>query len=220
MGIQGGQIGWYLAVLCAVVTAAVTTTPPPPPPPPGPIDCQPPPLGPAYPAVSALPRCAGLPDPFQLPGPGGGRVADGDGWIAHRPAMLSLIEHYMMGHSPPRPPIRSKLNGTASGTHVTKICDSVAPGACGHPAGTPCQAVDAIRWNYTLHVGPNAYATLPVDVFVYVPRRRPTSGTSASGKLAFFVYNGEGFDSCEGHGDLTAQGLRVLLDRGYVRQRR
>ena len=73
-----------------------------------------------------------------------------------------------MGHAPGRPPVRSQFNGTAAGTHVTTLCDSVAPGACDNP--TPCQPVVATRWNFTLRVGPNASATVPFDVYVYVPR--------------------------------------------------
>ena len=150
--------------------------------------CAPPPR-PPYPPAAALPNCTTFPDPFLKPE--GGRVASGADWRAHRAEMIALIEHYMMGRSPPKPFLRSEAGGTAQ---LTEVCDRVS-----------CEPVEATLRNFTLHVGPSQGKTQPFDVFVYAPK-------SAAGKhVPVFVYGGEGVYSGVDFGDLTAVGIRVLL---------
>ena len=150
--------------------------------------CAPPPRLP-YPPASALPNCTAFPDPFLKPD--GGRVASGADWRAHRAEMIALIEHYMMGRSPPKPFLRSEAGGTAQ---LTEVCDRVS-----------CEPVEATLKNFTLNVGPSQGKTQPFDVFVYAPK-------SAAGKrVPVFVYGGEGVYSGVEFGDLTAVGIRVLL---------
>jgi hypothetical protein len=71
----------------------------------------------------------------------------------------------------------------------------------------PLKTPQTLR-NYTLRVGPSADKTWPFDVFVYTPKY-------SKGALPFVIYNGEGFYSGVEFGDLTAQGAKVLLDRGF-----
>ena len=113
-----------------------------------------------------------------------------------------------MGTPPPRPPVRSAVNKTVV---IDQVCDYQG-----------CAPVNATLTNVTLRVGPSDTQTQPFDVFVYLPRQ-PTSslhrdgaGAGAGGRLPIFVYNGEGFYSGIEFGDLTAQGLAVLLNRGYA----
>jgi hypothetical protein len=209
--------------------------------------CPPPPAAP-YPLPSALQCCPSFPDPFLTSS--GDRVTNASGWRAHRTEMLSLLEHYMMGTSPPRTVVEGDLTGTS---RVTSVCDQ-----------SGCVATDATLRNYTLRVGPTKDQTHPFDLFVFFPtagcqpaaapppqtppppqplprssevpsaRRQglagarsrssppltppppaPTTATSV-GRCPIFVYNGEGFESGVGFGDLTAQGLSVLLKRGYA----
>lgn len=205
--------------------------------------CPPPPAAP-YPLPSALQSCPSFPDPFLTSS--GDRVTIASGWRAHRTEMLLLLEHYMMGTSPPRTVVEGDLIGTS---HVTSVCDQ-----------SGCVSTDATLRNYTLRVGPTKDQTHPFDLFVYFPtagcqpatpppsqappplrplprssevpsarrqglidaRSRSTPPTTATttatskGRCPIFVYNGEGFESGVGFGDLTAQGLSVLLKRGYA----
>lgn len=121
-----------------------------------------------------------------------------------------------MGTPPPRPPVRSAVNKTVD---IDQVCDYQG-----------CVPVNATLTNVTLRVGPSDTQTQPFDVFVYLPRQPSSSlhhddvgDAGASGRggapkqlLPIFVYNGEGFYSGIDFGDLTAQGLAVLLSRGYA----
>eukprot|EP00037_Helgoeca_nana_P014224 m.132568 g.132568 ORF g.132568 m.132568 type:complete len:534 (-) comp22459_c0_seq1:165-1766(-) len=157
--------------------------------------CQPPPR-PPYPQADTLPRCAGFPDPFRTAD--GHRVASGPEWTAHRQDMIGLLEHYMMGHSPPRS-AASVRGDLVAAANISTVCDRVS-----------CQPVAATLRNYTLHVGPpNATQTHPFDLFVYIP-------AGHKGSAPVFVYSAEGFYGGEGFGDLTAVGLSLLLARGYA----
>ena len=137
-------------------------------------------------------------------------------WKKHRKDTQALLEHYMYGHAPKRPPVRSTLTATAE---RTEYCERVN-NACTHAGNErnvtgcamrclPLQATQTQR-NYTLRVGPSKDKTVPFDVFVYVPK-----GLADGVKLPFVIYNGEGFYSGVEYGDLTAQGAKELLDRGF-----
>ena len=176
--------------------------------------CGPPPP-PPYPPVAALPNCTELPDPWlradgsRVSGGGGG--GGGAEWAAQRRATIALLENYMYGHAPARPPVRSALRGSADVDEYCERADSrcqnVSAGHCALRC-LPLAATQTLR-NYTLRVGPSDNETVPFDVFVYIPKK------AAAGSLPFVVYNGEGFFSGVEFGDLTAQGAVALLDRGF-----
>ena len=136
-----------------------------------------------------------------------------------------MIEHYQMGIAPPRPKVRSQLTGTAE---LDQVCD--------FQGCVPLTTKVTLR-NITLHVGPSGNKTQPFDVFVYIPTQKvheggeggeggprprphpaPSSAEAAAApsKRPIFVYNGEGYFSGVEYGDLTAQGLAVLLERGFA----
>ena len=168
--------------------------------------CPPPPAAP-FPAASDLPNCSVFPDPFLRSN--GTRISNLIEWKEHRASTVALLEHYMYGTPPPRPPVRSTLRGTAT---VRKYCDRVS-----------CVSLDspATLRNYTLRVGPNASTLIPFDVFVYIPTAsattiKTTTTTTTTTTWPIVVYNGEGFDSGVEYGDLTAPGGAMLLNRGYA----
>jgi hypothetical protein len=72
--------------------------------------CGPPPKSP-YPPVSELANCSSFPDPFLKSD--GTTVKTPADWNGHRKELLSLLEHYMYGHAPEPPVVRSTLTGTA-----------------------------------------------------------------------------------------------------------
>ena len=174
--------------------------------------CGPPPK-PPYPPVSELANCSSFPDPFLKSD--GTTVKTPAEWSGqHRKELLSLLEHYMYGHAPEPPPVRSKLTGTDD---RAEYCERVKFG-CNHAPSEmnvtgcamrclPLKIPQTLR-NYTLRVGPSVEKTWPFDVFVYTPK-------GSTGPLPFVIYNGEGFFSGVEFGDLTAQGAKVLLDRGF-----
>jgi hypothetical protein len=173
--------------------------------------CGPPPKAP-WPAVADLPACGAFPDPWLRSD--NTRVSTPAEWQEHRSDMVKLLEQYMYGHAPEQPPVRSTLTGSAE---VERYCERVRQGCNGSPSErnvTDCamrclslETPQTLR-NYTLRVGPSADKTWPFDVFVYTPK-------GAKGPLPFVIYNGEGFYSGVEYGDLTAQGAKVLLDRGF-----
>ena len=194
------------ATACCVGAAAAAASPAPLTP------CGPPPQVP-YPRVSALPNCSSFPDPFLRPD--GTAVKTPAEWSGgHRKDMISLLEHYMYGHAPEPPPVRSSL--TATGDR-TEFCERVHFG-CNHNPNEmnvtgcdmrclPLKTPQTLR-NYTLRVGPTADKTWPFDVFVWTPK-------DSKAPLPFVIYNGEGFFSGVEYGDLTAEGAKVLLDHGF-----
>ena len=118
--------------------------------------CGPPPK-PPYPAVEALPRCGEFPNPWLRSD--GATVSTPAEWRGggggHRQQSIEMLEHYMYGHAPAQPPVRSTLTGTAE---VTEYCQranedcNVTAQRCKLrcvPLGTP-----ATLRNYTLRVGP------------------------------------------------------------------
>lgn len=173
--------------------------------------CGPPPKAP-WPAVADLPACGAFPDPWLRSD--NTRVSTPAEWQEHRSDMVKLLEQYMYGHAPEQPPVRSTLTGSAE---VERYCERVRQGCNGSPSERnvtdcamrclPLETPQTLR-NYTLRVGPSADKTWPFDVFVYTPK-------GAKGPLPFVIYNGEGFYSGVEYGDLTAQGAKVLLDRGF-----
>ena len=183
------------------------------------------PPSPPYPPVAALPNCSDFPDPWLRAD--GTRVASAAAWhSAHRRDTLALLENYMYGHAPPQPPVRSTLTGSA---RVSEYCER-ASSRCKNVSADHCVlrclplATTHTLRNYTLRVGPSAAATWPFDVSVYAPATATaapaaTAATAASAAAAapapFVVYNGEGFYSGVEYGDLTAEGAKELLDRGF-----
>jgi (4-O-methyl)-D-glucuronate---lignin esterase len=60
------------------------------------------PSGKQFPAVSALPACAELPDPLVMLD--GRRVTSREQWMSERrPELIALFQHYMYGFLPPKP---------------------------------------------------------------------------------------------------------------------
>ena len=174
--------------------------------------CSPPPKDGAYPLVEDLPKCSAFPDPWLRSD--NTRVTSTTEWVQHRTDMIKLLENYMYGHAPEQPPVRSTLKASAK---VTEYCERVRSWCNQAPSErnvtgcemrcVPLKTPQMLR-NYTLRVGPTADRTWPFDVFVYTP-------AFSSGPVPFVVYNGEGFYSGVEFGDLTAQGAKVLLDRGF-----
>ncbi len=169
--------------------------------------CAPPPKAP-YPLVADLPNCSSFHDPWLRSD--GTRVQSTSEWRAHRSDIIELLENYMYGQAPARPPVRSTLTGTAEVNEycerVSSTCKNVTRDHCALRC-VPLLHTQTLR-NYTLRVGPSAEKTWPFDVFVYTPK-------GATAQLPFVVYNGEGFFSGVQFGDLTAAGAKVLLDRGF-----
>ena len=131
--------------------------------------CGPPPRAP-FPLVADLPECDTFPDPWLRAD--NTRVASAREWVEHRASMIKLLENYMYGHAPPRPPVRSTLTGA---TDVTEYCER-ADSCCRNVTADHCQlrcvplAREQTVRNYTLRVGPSANRTWPFDVFVYTPK--------------------------------------------------
>ena len=114
--------------------------------------CGPPPTSP-YPLVAALPTCRNFPDPWLRSN--NTRVATAAEWRDHRLSTIELLEHYMYGHAPEQPPVRSTLTGT---TTVTEYCERVNS-RCTSPTRCKLRCVPLSRpqtlRNYTLRVGPS-----------------------------------------------------------------
>ena len=158
----------------------------------------------------ALPNCTDFPDPWLRPD--GTRVANVPTWGGlHRRDTLALLKNYMYGHAPPQPPVRATLTGSA---RVDEYCERTSS-RCKNVTAEHCAlrclplAAAHMQLNYTLRVGPSAEVVWPFDVFVYAP------AAASSAPAPFVVFNGEGFFSGVEYGDLTAEGAKELLDRGY-----
>jgi hypothetical protein len=169
--------------------------------------CGPPPKSP-YPLVANLPSCNSFPDPWLRSD--GTRASTFAEWREHRSDIIKLLENYMYGHAPARPPVHSTLTGTAETDEycerVKSTCKNVTHDHCALRCA-PLEHTQTVR-NYTLRVGPSADKTWPFDVFVYTPK-------GATARTPFVIYNGEGYLSGVQFGDLTASGAKVLLDRGF-----
>jgi hypothetical protein len=169
--------------------------------------CGPPPK-PPYPPIANLSSCHSFPDPWLRSD--GSRASTPDEWRDHRSDIISLLENYMYGHAPAQPPVRSTLTDTAEVSEYCErasvMCKNVARDHCKLRC-VPLLHTQILR-NYTLRVGPSAENLWPFDVFVYTPK-------GVARRVPFVVYNGEGFFSGVDYGDLTAQGAKVLLDRGF-----
>ena len=161
-----------LAVACVLLgflfspTAAAPTTAPA-------ATCGPPPQTGAYPPVDALPHCSTFPDPWLRSD--GTRVSSTAEWSSHRGDMIKLLENYMYGHAPERPPVRSTLTASATVTEYCERAHSECNQAPSEKNVTGCEMrclplkTPQIQRNYTLRVGPSADKTWPFDVFVYLP---------------------------------------------------
>ena len=187
-----------VVILCAAGLSASAPCGPPPPPP--------------YPPVASLPNCSEFPNPWLRSD--GTIVNSTEAWRSgsHRQDMIALLQHYMYGHAPAQPPVRSTLTGSGQ---VTEYCERTSS-RCKNVTADHCVlrcvplATTQMLRNYTLQVGPSADQTVPFDVFVYTPK-----DDDGGGPRPFVVYNGEGFFSGVEFGDLTAQGAQALLDRGF-----